>query len=265
MNGRDWLTWALLASLAFPELALAYRVCQVEGPAQKADSCFVHFGEGKVDLDANAERELIRCLESLNWARELELIGHADACTQDLASALALSDRRYVTSMDTGNSILGETRVDKVSAAIGAARQTRGYGGSMYLSVSNQADSGSSGHDADDRTVEIRARDSKSCDLNYVFDGSGSMAPIWPTLSSTQYPLGSCFHIIVSDGVRCPAALKDYRPYGSTQIYDAVANQFLDKKNVVILSDFQQPDARKDDRDRVNAAIKSGKIKYWKP
>jgi len=251
--------------LAFPEAALAYRVCKVEGPAQKDDSCFVHFGEGKVELDANAQKELIRCLENLDWARELELIGHADACTQDLASALALSDRHYVTSMDTGNSILGETRVDRVGDAISSARRARGYSGSMVLSVSNEADSGSSGHDADDRTVEIRARESKSCEWNYVFDGSGSMAPIWPTLSSTQYPKGSCFHIVVGDGVRCPGALKDYRPYGATQIYDAVANQFLDQKNVVVLSDFQQPDARKDDREKVNAAIQAGKIKYWKP
>jgi hypothetical protein len=144
---------ALVAFLFVPAPALAYRVCKVEGPALKDDSCFVHFGEGKVALDANAQKELIRCLESLNWSRDLELIGHADACTQDLAQALALSDRRHVTSMDTGNTILGETRVNNVSAAIGTARSARGYSGSMYLSISNEADSGSRGHDADDRTV----------------------------------------------------------------------------------------------------------------
>jgi hypothetical protein len=249
----------------WPLLTHAYQVCQVEGPTNRNDSCFVHFREGQVELDTNAQKELVRCLERFNWSRELELIGHADACNQDLAGALALSDRKYWTSVDTGNLVLGETRVRRVADAIGGARASRGFNNGVTLSISNEADNGSNGHDADDRTVEIRVDIPATCEWNYVFDGSGSMASVWPTLAATTYPDGSCFHIIVGDGMRCPSTLQGYRPYGATYIYTAVAEKFTTKPGVVVLSDFDQPDARTTDREKVNAAIKAGKIKYWRP
>ena len=255
----------LMVASQASRVAHAYQVCEVEGPKPQNDSCFVHFGEGRVDLDAAAKRELIQCLEKFNWPREVELIGHADACTQDLAGALALSDRKYWTSQDTGNSVLGETRASRVASAMASARAERGYNQSMTLQISNEADSGSGGHDADDRTVEIRMEDSAQCEWNYVFDGSGSMDSVWPSLAATTYPKGSCFFIVVGDGMHCPATLKGYHPYGSTYIYTAVAERFTNKKGVVVLSDFKQPDARQSDREKVNAAIKAGKIKYWTP
>ena len=247
--------------------AHAYQICKVEGPTPPREpGCLVHFSEGSVTMDARALREVESCMKQLQWASELELVGHADACRMDVDAAAQRTGTRVVTSRDTGNSILGEGRLSSVSTEISRVRGAYGARGTATLYISNEADESSTGHDSNDRTVEIRSRKlNPGCVWNYVFDGSGSMEQAWPGITGVRYPEGACFHIVIGDGQRCPARLVDYRPYGATYIYSAVAERFLNKSKVVVLSDFNQPEARAEEISKVSAALRAGKIQVWLP
>lgn len=259
-----------LSALTLPTPALAYKICKVEGPAQKPESCLIHFDEGSVELSAAAVREIEICMEKLNWARELELVGHADACPMDTRTAVKVTGTKVLTSLDTGNSLLAGERVDRVSGIISQTRSAKGKTGGALLYTSNESDSHSTRHDSDDRSVEIRARQQGGgCQWHFVFDGSGSMEGSWSSIANVRYPVGACFHIVVGDGQYCPTSLSGYRPYGATYIYTAVSEQFVgnstNQGSIVVLSDFDQKDARSQDIQKVNDAVKRGAIKVWMP